>query len=68
MKAVRAPKPIVMEPMSAAGRSRAACVKCGLCSNPSPFVEGYVPDGYTGEYLFILDYPHMEFARTGNPY
>ena len=68
MKAVRAPKPIVMEPMSAAGRSRAACVKCGLCSNPSPFVEGYVPDGYTGEYLFILDYPHMEFARSGNPY
>ena len=68
MKAVRAPKPIVMEPMSAAGRSRAACVKCGLCSNPSPFVEGYVPDGYTGEYLFIIDYPHMEFARTGNPY
>lgn len=68
MKAVRAPKPIVMEPMSAAGRSRAACVKCGLCSSPSPFVEGYVPDGYTGEYLFIIDYPHMEFARTGNPY
>ena len=67
MKAVRAPKPIVMEPMSAVGAPR--CLReVRAVFKPSPFVEGYVPDGYTGEYLFIIDYPHMEFARTGNPY
>lgn len=61
------PKPIVPEQLSEARPDRAACIKCGLCNGPQSFLKPYVPDEWTGEYLFVLEYAHEEFGR-GNPF
>lgn len=60
---------VVEEKLSNASPSRPACTECGLhktCNEP--FIQPYVPDGWTGEYLFVIDVSangEREIRRNG---
>ena len=61
-------KVIQIEKLSQASEAREACIACGLCEIASrPFLQPYVPEGYTGKFVIVGD-ATKAFEATGNPY
>ena len=62
------PKLIQAEKLSQGTLNREVCLKCELhASCAKPFIQPYVPGGYTGKFLIIGD-NSTDFERKGSPY
>lgn len=62
---------LVPEKLSEASPSRPACVECGLHESCSePFIKPYIPDEWTGKYLFVIETTkegEEQYCRNGLP-